>query len=234
LKGLPEAEVLAEVGEALGREKNAGRRAELVETLREFASKESAELLVRALTDESPKVRGNAIHVMRLLARKVDRAGGKREQRAAWEKPKVEGLVPHLIKAADDAEETNRWTCLYALADTLDPAAVERIRAGLKDESETVRMHAACLLSEFNDASGVEELKRALVRVRATPANDPMRWFDAERVVASMERLTGKSFGRLPVNPLILSDTRQIAQGEREYERILGAWAGWWEWQPGK
>ena len=62
----------------------------------------------------------------------------------------------------------------------------------------------------------------------------PMRLFDAERVVASMERLTGKSFGRLPVNPLIVSDRRKIAEGEGEYERLLGAWAAWWEWQPGK
>jgi HEAT repeat protein len=234
LRGLPEAEVVAAMGTALSSEKSARRRAELVEALRDFPSPEPAALVVKMLGDASPEVRGNAIHTLRLFARKVDRVGGKREERAAWARPKVEGLVPELIKAADDAAEGNRTNCLYALADSLDSAAIERVRAALKDTSERVRMTAACLLSEFGDASGMGELKSALKRVRATPANDPMRWFDAERVIASMERLTGKSFGRAPPNPLILSDTRRIAEAEREYERILGAWAAWWEWEPAR
>jgi hypothetical protein len=49
-----------------------------------------------------------------------------------------------------------------------------------------------------------------------------------------MERLMGKSFGRMPGNPLSMSDTRRIAEAEREYERIMAAWAAWWEWEPGR
>jgi HEAT repeat protein len=142
--------------------------------------------------------------------------------------------VPHLIKAADDVEAQNRVSCLYALADTLDPAAVERLRSAVKDPDEKVRMMAGCLLSEFNDATGLGEIKAALKRVRAAPANDPMRWFHAEPIIASMERLTGKSFGRAPGNPLIMSDSRRIAEAQQEYERILAAWAAWWEWEPGR
>ena len=232
LAELPEAEVLAAVGAALEGETAADRRAELVETLLAFPSKASADVLVRSLVDPSAHVRRNAMHILRLFSRKVDRIGGKREQRAAWARPKVEGLVPHLIKAADDPDEINRTSCLYALADTLDPAAVDRIRTALRDASDSVRMTAACMLSEFNDSSGIEELKAALARVRAAPASDPMRLMNAERIVASMERLTGKSFGRLPMNPMLMSDSRMAADAHREYERVVSAWAAWWAWHP--
>jgi HEAT repeat protein len=234
LKELPEGDVLPAVGAALANERDQRRRAELVETLRDFPSKASADLLVRSLADPSAHVRRNAVHILRLFSRKVDRIGGKREQRAAWANPKVEGLVPHLIKAADDPDETNRTSCLYALADTLDPTAVDRIRTALRDASDAVRMTAACMLSEFNDSSGIEELKAALPRVRAAPAHDAMRLMNAERIVTSMERLTGKSFGRLPMNPMLMSDSTKAADARREYDRVMSAWAAWWDWEPRK
>jgi len=56
--------------------------------------------------------------------------------------------------------------CMYALADTLDPAAILRMRAALKDDDQLVRFSAACLLSRVNDASGMPELRAELARQR--------------------------------------------------------------------
>jgi HEAT repeat protein len=144
----------------------------------------------------------------------------------------VPGLVPHLVRAAGDEAEENRVLALYALADTLDPAAVAAVRSRLKDKSEAVRFQAACLLTEFKDASGLDEMKAALKRFRADPkAAGP---FDVERLLASLQRLTGKSFGPIPANPLLASDTRVIAASEARYRELLDTWAAWWDWEPGR
>jgi hypothetical protein len=57
-------------------------------------------------------------------------------------------------------------------------------------------------------------------------------YFEAERLPASFERITGKSFGRIPMNPLLASDTRRIPKLEKVYRDLLAAWAQWWAWEP--
>jgi hypothetical protein len=140
-----------------------------------------------------------------------------------------------LIKAADDAEATNRRLCMYALADTLDPAAIERLRGALKDSDVHVRVAAACLLTEFNDASGLGEMRAELKRQRANTAKkDQMRFLGAGQLIASFDRITGKSFGKVPMNPMLSSDSRKVPRLEAEYDRLIEAWSQWWEWEPGK
>lgn len=188
--------------------------------------------LLRDLTDPAAEVRGRALHELRLRARRVDVFGGQRLRRGGEFAPRVPGLVPHLVRAAGDEAEENRVLALYALADTLDPAAVAAVRSRLKDKSEAVRFQAACLLTEFKDASGLDEMKAALKRFRADPkAAGP---FDVERLLASLQRLTGKSFGPIPANPLLASDTRVIAASEARYRELLDTWAAWWDWEPGR
>ena len=189
------------------------------------------EALLKKLNDPDAAMRRKAISDLRTLARRANIVGGQRERRGEEFAPKVKGLVPHLARAAGDEDEWNRKFALHALADTLDPAAVVAIRGRLKDESESVRFAAACLLTEFKDASGLDELKKALPRLRAMPdsATGP---FDTEMLLASLERITGKSFGPIPPNPLISSDTRVIEASTKRYAELLDAWAAWWEWKP--
>jgi HEAT repeat protein len=191
---------------------------------------DSVAKLVKALEDADDGVRGHAIHELRLLARRVDRTGGKRQQRGGAFEPQVNGLVPVLLRAAADPAEANRVTALYALADTLDPAAVAAIRERLQDRSEAVRFHAACLLTEFQDAAGLAELKKALKRLRGEP--EAAGSFDTERLLASLERITGKSFGEIPVNPSISSDSRVAEVSRKRYRELLETWAAWWDWVP--
>ena len=188
--------------------------------------------LVKRLSHTDANVRLEAIHDVRKLARRVDVSGGQRVVRGVEFAPEVRGLVPYLVRAAADKVEVNRVAALHALADTRDPDAVTALRAALKDDSDTVRLTAACLLTEFQDASGLDEMKRALARFREKP--DAAQAFEVERLLASFQRITGKSFGKIPMNPILLSDTRAIAATEKRYRELLDAWAQWWAWEPGK
>ena len=193
---------------------------------------DEVQALLKKLDDPDAAVRQGSVVQLRLLARRADIAGGKRERRGPEFAPKVKGLVPYLVRASEDKVEANRVVALYALADTLDAAAVPAIRARLKDESEAVRFKAACFLTEFKDAAGLDELKKALARFRKDPKSGGM--FDVEQLLASLERITGKSFGEIPVNPSITSDSDVAAASAKRYRELLDTWAAWWAWEPGK
>lgn len=210
---------------------NSVQRSELASVLRNFPTKESAAAICALLDDPDEHVRNTAISNLRMFARRVDRSGGQRIQHGGVFAPKVEGLVPFLIKAANDKVEQNRLSALYALADSLDPQAIAELRNRLKDESPKVRFYAACFLTEFNDRSGVEELKQGLARLRSTDKPkmevDPM-YFDTEILLASFPRITGTNFGEIPRNPSIMSDGRAAQESERRYKELLDAWADYW------
>lgn len=272
LKTMPE-DAIAAIGSVLPEVKNPLQRVELAEALgQHLHTKDSAALLCKLLKDPDEKVRWQAIHSLRLLARRTDRVGAKRTQRrpdfrsnAEKEKavrqaigavlgtktkrtidpkderseelvefaPEVEGLVPYLVSAANDEVENNRICALYALADTRDPLAVSELRNRLKDPSENVRNYAACFLTEYQDASGLPEMRGALVRLCRTDPNSNWDYYRrAEMLLTSFERITGKSFGEIPLNPHLCSDTRQIPVIEKRYNTLLNTWAEWWAWEP--
>jgi len=76
-------------------------------------------------------------------------------------------------------------------------------------------------------------MQAALARLQKTDPNRNIGfYFEAERLLASFERITGKSFGPIPMNPLICSDSRQIPKLEKGYRDLLTTWAQWWAWEP--
>lgn len=199
------------------------------------ATEESVEQLCELLKDSDPDIRARAIHGLRMLARRTNRTGGKRIRRGPDFAPKVEGLVPYLIDAVSDEVEVNSISALYALADTREHSAVLELRSRLSDKSERVRFHAACFLTEYQDASGLPEMRKALERLlRVGPEEDVQynHYVQVEMLLASFERITGKSFGQIPTNPLLISDTRQIERAEKRYDALLNTWAQWWAWEP--
>lgn len=253
------------------------RRIELAGELgRHVQTEKSAALLCNLLKDPDDKVRWEAIHSLRALAKRTDRVGGTRTQwypddRSPQEKeqaaraairdslpvprrrtveprnertaprvefaPKVEGLVPYLVEAANDGVEANRICALYALADTRDPLAVSELRNRLKDPSEEVRLYAACFLTEYQDASGLTEMLVALERLRRMDPDQDLEYefefyTQVERLLASFERLTGKSFGEVPMNPTLSSSLQQIEQLKQRHQTLLVTWAQWWAWEP--
>jgi hypothetical protein len=238
LKSMPEEAVVA-IGRTLPEVENPRQRYELASMLGDhFHTEVSAALLCELLKDPNEKVRWQAIHGLRMMARRTARSGGKRIQRWPDFAPKVQGLVPYLVSAASDKAERNRVCALHALADTRDPSAVSELRNRLKDESEKVRLYAACFLTEYQDAAGLPEMRNALNRIRSIDVQrlevelDWSYYHKAELMLASLERITGKSFGPIPLNPTLSSDFRRTKEIKKRYKALLDTWAQWWAWEP--
>lgn len=208
-------------------------------------TRECAELLHDVIQDvRKPKdehaalyeelTRRSAVHGLRMMGRRTARSGGKRIRRGPDFEPKVRGLVPYMISAANDKAERVRVSALYALADSREPAAVAELRNRLKDRSEKVRLYAACFLTEYQDASGLPEMRRALGRLKKTEKieleDDFGHYGRIEMLLASFERITGKSFGEIPLNPTLSSISPY--HGRERYKELLDTWHAWWTWQP--
>lgn len=213
---------------------DAGQRAELVEIAgRNVQTKESAAWLAELLKDPDERVRATVVHGLRLISRRTDRSGGKRIPRGPDHAPKVEGLVPHLLCGAGDISPRVRLMALFALADAREPKAAAELRQRLQDPSREVRWHAACFLTEFQDASGLPELKESLRTLNHTGASQEISFYsEAEMVLASLERITGKSFGDIPMDPGLSSNLSDAARSRDRYALLLRTWADWWDWSP--
>ena len=53
-----------------------------------------------------------------------------------------------------------------------------------------------------------------------------------ERLLASFERITGKSFGAIPMNPTLSSSTVDMPILAQRHQDLLATWAQWWDWEP--
>lgn len=179
-------------------------------------------------------VRASAVHGLRMMARRTNRAGAKRIVQNRKVPAPVPGLVPYLLSAAKDKAERVRVNALYALADSRDPCAVAELRDRLKDESARVRLHAACFLTEYEDASGLQEMGATLHRFQKTDsAENPdfESYLQLEMLFASLERITGKIFGEIPLNPAL--SPRSDGLEAKQYRDLLDVWKGWWDSQSG-
>jgi HEAT repeat protein len=235
LKTMPETAVSA-IARILPELTNQKQRRELTGVLTShFQTPESAKVLCKLLEDQDRQVRWEAIHALRMMSRCTDRSGNKRDIRKAHLEPKVDGLVPYLIAAAADKAAENRIGALYALADTRDPSAVAEIRNRLNDENEKVRFFAACFLTEYQDASGLPELRGALHRLHEKGEADSFTYYrDAGMLLASLERLLGKSFGPIPMNPNLSSHFGHMEAAKLRHRELIDTWSQWWAWQPAK
>jgi len=206
------------------------QRAEVAETVgRHIQTPAGAAVLTKWLKDPDATVRWNALPGLRAMASRTDRIGLTRIQRGPDKPSKVAGLVPALIKAANDSVARVRVGALFALADTREPQAVQEIHKHLNDANAEVRLHAACFLTEYQDASGLAEMLRVLERLRVPEPN----YYEAYMLWASLERITGRSMGEIPMIPALSSshDTSLLRAG---YKNGLDAWHTFFESAEGK
>jgi HEAT repeat protein len=106
--------------------------------------------------------------------------------------------------------------------DPLAVSAVGMLRGRLKDdESSQVRFEAACALAEFYDFSGKEELKKAI------PAMHSLAGPALGRAVSAIEKISGKTFGLVPLDPILASDTRAIPALRDQRQALLDKLAEW-------
>jgi len=244
LKTMPEEAVLA-AGPVLFGKATPQQRYEIVGALgRHIHTRECADLLQRVIQDvREPKdeegaiyeelARSSAVQGLRRMARRTDRSGGKRIQRGPEVEPRVPGLAPYLISAANDKSERVRVSALYALADSRDPLAVAELKNRLKDKNEKIRLYAACFLTEYQDGSGLQEMRKALSGLKGKNPKDAIDYYwQVEMLLASFERITGKSLGKIPLNPLLSSSSDGAEAAKKQYKELLDAWVVWWKQQP--
>jgi predicted amidohydrolase len=243
LRTMP-SEAVAAAEQAVFEEARPEQRYEIVTALADtIHTRECAEFLHRVLQDvREPDgqgaalyeelVRRTAVRGLRTMSKRTERSGGKRAPGGPDFPPAVPGLVPYLVPAAGDRAERVRVSALYALADSRDPVAVAELRNRLGDTSEMVRFYAACFLTEYGDAAGLPQMREALTRLRDADARTPHdseHYLQMEMLLASLERITGKSFGGIPLNPMLVSWDQGEAQ---RYRELLDAWHAWWTWLP--
>lgn len=243
LRSFPKDAVLA-AREVLFKQANSKQRLEIVAMLGDdIHTRQCADLLHDVIQDVRETgdgdaaiyeelVRCSAVHGLRRMGRRIDRRGGVRTGQVF--EPKVSGLTPYMIAAAKDTSERVRISATYALADSLDPAAVPVFLDLLKDPSQKVRLYAACFLTEHQNVAGLLEMQNALNRFIKTDKVEPEEEFRhyimIELLITSFERITGKTFGQIPLNPTLSSS---VNSGEKEqYDELLNTWHAWWTWQP--
>jgi|GEM_PF-1313595 len=233
LCGMPGA--LEAIQKALLAGATLNQREELTETIgRNIQTKEAAAVLAELLKDPDEKIRRWAVHGLRLMSRRTEANGAQRLSMVPDHPATVDGLIPALIVAAKDPSELVRMNALWALVDARDPVATQELRERLRDPSPRIRLHAACFLTEFQDASGLAELKQALRRLQTINRGKEVEHYsDAEMLLASLERITGRSFGQIPLNPWLSSSLTEIPALQESYRLLLQKWAEWWEWTPG-
>jgi HEAT repeat protein len=209
--------------------KSETHRRELIEILGRIPVQSSADLLVEILENGNAGERSVAIRSLRLLAARIRRSGVVRVPVGPDFPPKIDGLVPYLVAAADDEDTGVRWLALWALADTRDPAAADKLRDCLRDPDPEYRFIAACLLTEFDDASGLPELRNALTRLRdPSQKHDPRYYAEAQHLAASFQRITGQDMGEIPGLPMVHSSITASREAEVRLDELMELWDGWW------
>ena len=85
----------------------------------------------------------------------------------------------------------------------------------------------------MKDASGIGELKEVLHRLSGHGAGEEFQFYrEAEEVLLAFERITGKSFGEIPLNPTLSNDGGRAQTLAAQYHALVSAWAAWWDWAP--
>ena len=240
-KAMP-AEAIVVAGAFVFNNASPVQRYEIVSALGENTpTRECAELLHRVLQDvREPKeeeaatyeelTRIAAVSALGRMARTVAPGTRKRLQRGPASAPQISGLAPYLVAAAGDKSERVRVFALDALADCGEPGAVAELKRRLEDKSQTVQFHAGCLLTEFQDLSGVPRMRDRLSQLLQTkPGMDLNYYLDATLLLTSFERCTGQSLGKTPLNPLAANSTTGAAEAARDYQTLLKAWDAWWK-----
>ena len=191
---------------------------------RDLSNREAAAYLISYLKDPNEEFRLGAVRGLRLMASRNERCGVQVKIGPPAPAPRVEGLVPNLIEATNDSSWRVRDLAMYALADSREDLAAARLRELLRDPETETCFVAACLLTEFNDFTGLPELKRELARLQ-TQKRSVLTFLKAESLFAALERSTGKHFGKLPGNPIACSNPDQAAAIEKRTYELLDAWS---------
>jgi len=213
--------------------KNPKQKRELLQLLAQIKTPASAEVCRTLLTDQDEWVKHAAIDSLGGMAKRVANITKARLPLKPEFEPAVKGVVPYLIAATGDRLPRVRSAALRALVRTAEARVVDVLRKHLNDPDEHVQFLAACRLTWFKDATGLPVMRRALTGLRANNPPDGHRDYGKAKILMeAFERITGKSFGRIPVTPMACSSHEGVVRSKKQFEVLLSAWDQWWNWKP--
>ncbi len=211
--------------EALGKAKTELQRQEMVSAIGAVNSPAATRALLGLLAEKEEAILNQAVSSL------TDRLGAAAEQGGSVE------VLPALAKIVPEVKtELYRTVICLSMRRVLKPAApgeadarqrgmaVGLLRERLKnDAAADVRFTAACVLTEFEDYTGLEELKKAALALQAGVGvtND----YALDQLVPALERATGQRFGPVPMNPMAssISNNDLAVQRQALLEKVV-AW----------
>ena len=209
------------------RAKTALQRRELTEALTEVRTPAGTEALLGLAANEDDDIRGSAITRLAEHIASPRDVGGSDQ------------ILPVLVKLAPSEKvEMNRKLMCMAMGTALNPPppaekpdarrialAIGMLRDRLQnDSSPDVRFYAACLLTESGDFSGREELKKVAIAMQAVGSDEA---WGLGQLVPAIERVSGKKFGPVPMNPMIASNANRVPELKAKRKALLDEVAAW-------
>ena len=220
------------LSKALGKAKTAEDRARVMWVLGLVHTPGAAQALIGLATDRDDTIRTHAISSL------TDYLG------VPLEKGGVAEVLPTLAKVlpGEKDQRTRESVCARVVRvllpsggkvdERVTAMATEMLRERLKnDGAARVRMWAAISLAEFDDRSGVDEMKKAVLVMQGGRGTDydnqPGLGYPLERLIPALERATGKQFGKVPLNPMLSSNSRAGPTLEQQRQARLDTAADW-------
>jgi hypothetical protein len=219
---------------ALGNAKTAEGRQHVMWALGIVQTPGAARALVGLTADKDDEIRTHAISSLTdYLGVPVEKGGiaevlptlakvlsGEKDQRTR------EGVCARVVRvllpARTGGEVDERVTAM----------AGEMLRERLKnDGAARVRLWAAISLAELADRSGVDEMKKAILAMqggKGTEYDDQSALgYPLERLIPALERTTGQQFGKVPMNPMLSSNSAAGPTLELQRQSLLNDVAQW-------
>jgi hypothetical protein len=224
--------VIKPAQEALGKAKTEDQRREMVQVIGAVRSPAATKALLGLLAEKDETVLDAAISSLTGRLGLATEAGGSAE------------ILPALAKAVPNVQ-TDLYrsivcTRMQQLVKPLSEAGADApqramvldlLRGRLKnDPAANVRFSAACVLTEYGDYSGLEELEKAALALQTEVVGAA---FALDQLVPALERATGQTFGRVPMSPLLSSSTTGIRQLTEERKALLEKVVAWIKANPG-
>jgi len=76
-------------------------------------------------------------------------------------------------------------------------------------------------------------MRKALSGLKGKNPKDAIDYYwQVEMLLASFERITGKSLGKIPLNPLLSSSSDGAEAAKKQYKELVDAWEAWWKQRP--
>jgi hypothetical protein len=141
--------------------------------------------------------------------------------------------VAELKNQLKDKNEKIRLYAACFLTEYQDGSGLPEMRKALNRLREKDNTWVEMMFASFGitEKSLGKMPRKALKSLKGKNPKDAFDYYwQVEMLLASFERITGKSLGKIPLNPLLSSSSAR--EEEKQYKELVDAWVVWWKQQP--